>query len=107
AELERAAARVRLPGARGPRAVDQVSRDRREQADAGGGDVDVLRVPIRERRYAAEAADRADADHVRQRRRVVGEPPGRRRRPCPLPTAATTTAPLPYAYAIAAASSAE
>ena len=60
--------------------VDQVARDRREDRVAGRGDVVVDRVAVRVVGDRAVLLQRADADHVRQRRRVVRVRPRRLRR---------------------------
>ena len=54
--------------------------EQREHVLPRRGDVDVDVVPVREARHVARPAVGADAEHVRQRRRVAGEPPGLGRR---------------------------
>ncbi len=62
------------------RRLDELPRNRREDRVARRGDVVVDRVAVRVVGHRAVLAHGADADHVRQRRRVVRELPRRRRR---------------------------
>ena len=80
AELERPAVGVRMAGAGHRGRVDELERDRREDRVARSGEVVVDRVAVRVVGHRAVLPDRADADHVRQRRRIVREVPRRRGR---------------------------
>ena len=75
AELGRAAVRV---GPVGAPAVDEALRDRREDVVAGRGEVDEDRRRDSSTRAPSRPGGSRDADHVRQRRRVVGVRPRRR-----------------------------
>ena len=79
-ELARAAVGVRHPGAARDRVVDEIARNRREDRPARGGEVDVLGIAVGVGGHGAVLADRADAEDVRQRRRVVRVGPRRLRR---------------------------
>ena len=74
AELERPAVGVRVPCTAGA-AVDQVRGNRREDPVPRRREVVVDGVPVRVVGHRAVAPHRADADHMGQRRRIVGEAP--------------------------------